>query len=626
MGNIPLDCRLTVLKAGQGTGKTEAGLGAFAGKEPVLLLTHRCTLAKDLQSRYNRLAAGRTEVGHYQQVGPLDTYSGSLAIVVNSLYKLDIREFRNAYVYIDEVSQLLAALSDRILDDSRERVVRSLSQLLRVAKAVIVADKDVTHHDVTLLSRWMNLTPSQVRVIHNSFVRPGRQLHWHHNEPSILTTLLSRCDAGRSLFVASDSKAKCDEIAQLLQDHGLSVCKFTGDIDDDKRASLMQDINLAVRDYDAMVVSPALFTGVDLSQPHFDDVFLLATNTGQLSSRDYLQGLHRVRNPKGEVHVWLHPVSWNKPVKKSCLIQQNCGSLLMPFDLDEQTARDLHSGYWNYRDHFIESKTAKNQDINNLATELRELLVADGYEILPPYSADPALADLAASVELVTAQAVTKEERTALQEAIINVAARSGESRECSTVTIDLGHTGKIADEYYRLNGNSYEDFEHIVCDIDPRKFAAKVENFELLLEPQETVFQRERHSIRSSLGINPKGLQQRSQLLKDIVVALGGNLRRSTPISSDESARVLLVLQEHDDTLQRFFGQKVPQQPKLMKTLTTLLKKAGLELNSVQKRVNRQRVRDYNLNQHSVELMYRVAGRRQHAHHVYQEDVTLAA
>ena len=368
MEPLELQARLTALKASQGVGKTHVGLRAVAGFRPVLLITHLQTLTADLQTRFNEVSPS-APAAHYRNEQPLGAASGNLAIVVNSLHKLRPEAYRGGSVYIDEVSQLLDAVAGEHFDDRRAPVLYALKQVLCAAARVVVSDRDVQLEHVQFLLRLMEADTSEAEVVHNSYLPAKRHVRWHPSEESLRSRLGERLGQGKKVFVASDSKKYILRLRTSMESAGHAVKVVAGRKRGEAPDPFVGNINEQVTGLDALLVSPALFTGVDIHVRHFDDVYVVAHNgTGRIRSTDFLQAMRRVREPLGEVHVWVttkSSVGSGSPTTVASAPGDEGGHVMLA-----------------YRDYLAWSERRRREDVARLHQSVKDTLRAEAYNLV----------------------------------------------------------------------------------------------------------------------------------------------------------------------------------------------------------------------------------------------------
>jgi hypothetical protein len=615
---LELDKRLTALISTQGTGKTEMALQALAGCDQVVILTHLRSLAADVQRRFNQQEP-ITPAAHYQHVN-LPSYKGSLAIVVNSLPRVDLENYRGCAVFIDEGSQLLRALYGDHMDSIRGEVLASLQQLLKHASHIVIGDADLSPADLRLFAAWAEVDKTEIEVIRNAFIRQGRRAYFHHDptDASIRATLLRRVFAGHKAFVGVDSRERAKELAVELQGRGRRVLLITSETDDFTREAVMRDINLAVQGYDILITSPSLFTGVDLSDPYFEDVYLFVTNIGELPSTTYVQALQRVRNPQGEVHVWVRPINWNKPTDpkhiSTDVVQRSLMSL-GSLDLGMDAVIEVLQKGKVLLEHYSETTAWRNDDINNLQGRLINRLAEAGYELEHLESKQVVLeSSVGALIDSAKSPAVKDDLLQQIIKSPTDYITPLEDGRFRMEPSVIRGeHVARVAARYKHLNGNSREDFADIVRHINPEQFAQQVENFEALVIPRDELRRRELEAHKHATPFDFRGQVAKGTLLKALIKALGGTLRRDEPLSHSDVSAVQAVFQEHSNVLRVMFKQATPtDEAGVIKTLNALLNKLGLSLEVSRPRQGGEgRPRQYSLDQHRVGVMEGVAKRR---------------
>ncbi|MBD2254747.1 bifunctional DNA primase/helicase, partial [Nostoc parmelioides FACHB-3921] len=131
--------------------------------------------------------------------------------------------------------------------------------------------------------------------------------------------------------------------------------------------------------------SPSLGTGVDISQYHFDAVFGVFHGVSQTAT-ECAQQLWRYR-PKVPLHVWVAPkppfgyLDTNPTKIKERLLQTNEITAFL-LRIDRETGKRGAEKDWAL-EAYCKIKSARHQSINNLRTDLRELLKQMGNQIVP---------------------------------------------------------------------------------------------------------------------------------------------------------------------------------------------------------------------------------------------------
>ncbi|MEL7476801.1 MAG: plasmid replication protein, CyRepA1 family, partial [Cyanobacteria bacterium J06555_12] len=127
------------------------------------------------------------------------------------------------------------------------------------------------------------------------------------NKSALIARLLEAIALKQKVFVATDSKSDSKTIAQLLaQIEDAAPTSKTLIINSDTsggdiEVEFIRNVNEDVLDYDIVIATPSMATGVSIEVNHFDCVFGLFN--GVLSDSDIAQALARVRAPIPRI-VW----------------------------------------------------------------------------------------------------------------------------------------------------------------------------------------------------------------------------------------------------------------------------------------------------------------------------------
>ncbi|MGB3758821.1 MAG: DUF3854 domain-containing protein [Rivularia sp. (in: cyanobacteria)] len=152
-----------------------------------------------------------------------------------------------------------------------------------------------------------------------------------------------------------------------------------------EHVAFIKDITNAVKDVDALLASPSLGTGVDIPNYHFDAVYGAFHGTSQTAT-ECAQQLYRYR-PKVPFHVWVAPrppfgyKDTNANKIKERLLQTNQLTAFL-IRIDRETGKRGAEKDWAL-DAYCQIEAKRNQSMNNLRTDLRELLTEMGNQIIP---------------------------------------------------------------------------------------------------------------------------------------------------------------------------------------------------------------------------------------------------
>ena len=207
---------------------------------------------------------------------------------------------------------------------------------------------------------------------------------------------------GQKIMVVADSKAFIKKTEEMLTGEqgkkvvcteeseqpsplgNLRIWSIHGDNSgSEENKVFIKDISSAVKDIDVLLASPSLGTGVDIGGDRFEAVFGAFHATTQ-SATECAQHLHRFR--KGvPIHLWVAP----KPpfgyqetnatkIKEKMLASNKMTAFLIR--LDKETYTRGAEKDWAL-DAYCQIEANRNRSINNLRSDLQDLLTSMGYNL-----------------------------------------------------------------------------------------------------------------------------------------------------------------------------------------------------------------------------------------------------
>ncbi|MBD2472011.1 DUF3854 domain-containing protein [Nostoc sp. FACHB-145] len=421
------------LASDMGTGKTEL-LVTLRKENPDLSFLnngHRVSLLKNLSDRlktemYSALASGDW------------AKAKALSITVDSLYKMANNLQAYDVLFIDEACQYLAhLLKSKTCKEHRGAILEVLEFLVYNAKLVVLAD---AHLDDLTIDFFMKMRPQgeQPYIIKNEYRSGGRQVYWYEslNSSAIVAAFHAQLLLGKKVMLVSDSKRFIKKLERALNEAEGQGCRGAGgkektkvlgeeertgtklssapllprspalfddtpESDEDKKLRIwtihsensgsdenvyfIREINTAIQDIDALLATPSLGTGVDISTYHFDAIFGVFHAVSQ-SATECAQQLWRYR-PNVPMHVWVvpHPpfgyAETNARHIKQKILQKNEMTAFL-IRIDKETGARGAEKDWAL-DTSCQIEAQRNWSINNLRADLRSLLQEMGNTIVP---------------------------------------------------------------------------------------------------------------------------------------------------------------------------------------------------------------------------------------------------
>ncbi|MBO3458417.1 plasmid replication protein, CyRepA1 family [Aetokthonos hydrillicola] len=387
---------LVVLCSDMGTGKTEL-LKRWRDENPeqrFLNNGHRVNLLKNLALRL------QTEM--YSDLGYVGLAKATaLSITIDSLHKLNTQALTYGCVFIDEACQYLThLLHSKTCKEHRAAILEVLEYIVYSAPLVVLADAHMD--DVTVdFFRAMRPHGEEPFIIKNEWKNGGRTVYWYEGDDNsaLVAQISAALMAGLKIMVVSDSKRFVKKLEQSLcvplrvDDNDATSCSLglrvwsihSDNSGSEENVAFIKDITNAVKGLDALLTSPSLGTGVDIPDYHFDAVFGAFHGISQTAT-ECAQQLYRYR-PKVPIHVWVAPKppfgykETNATKIKERLLQTNEMTAFL-IRIDRKTGRRGAEKDWAL-DAYVHIMAKRHQSMNNLRSDLRELLTEMGNKIIP---------------------------------------------------------------------------------------------------------------------------------------------------------------------------------------------------------------------------------------------------
>ncbi len=299
---IPTDNHLIALIGAKGTGKSwfleQLAQLAKAQNLPIIALTHRIQLSSVLAERL-----GLTYIDNLEEK---NSDAVNIALVIDSLAKINTKKFKGAYVFIDEVVQTLEHfMIGETCAFKRQTILESLKNLAKIiienGGKFVIADADLNGTTLRFFSGLLgDETPY---LIQNTYCEPSYKC-WLSNgfiattprgraikcPADILSTVIAKALNGERIFICctgqkEESKWGSITIEALLLRFGIkSVIRIDSDtIKDPSHLAFKaaNKINEICDNYQIIIATPTLGTGVSIeNQKKFDLVCGIFTGVG----------------------------------------------------------------------------------------------------------------------------------------------------------------------------------------------------------------------------------------------------------------------------------------------------------------------------------------------------------
>nr|WP_242045813.1 plasmid replication protein, CyRepA1 family [Calothrix sp. FACHB-1219] len=326
---IPSSKQLIALKSPKGTGKTYffqwiTDPVIRSGEKKVLVITHRVQLGLQIVERLGLpfiTEVRQTEQGSHFGVG----------MCIDSLHpksqaKFNPDEWKGCWVILDEIMQLIwHLLSSSTCQKERVSIIKTFKQLLLNAVnyggKIFIADADLNDIAIDFIKGLLGQEIESF-IVENTFkfVEPWQvNLAKGKNPAQLVNILTEKIEEGRKCFVClSGQKPKSRWGSYNLEKYyqkrypDLRILRIdSSTVEDPKHPAFGSTANLneIVKDYDLILSTATIETGVSIEFEHFDYVFGIFQ--GVQTTDSVRQHLSRYRPPVPR-YIWLNGVGINK--------------------------------------------------------------------------------------------------------------------------------------------------------------------------------------------------------------------------------------------------------------------------------------------------------------------------
>ncbi|EHU4840772.1 DEAD/DEAH box helicase family protein [Vibrio parahaemolyticus] len=295
----------------------------------ITIVVHRITLTHDIYKRVEtyineNLPKLKNKIWHYETRVAFNN-PHVLVVCVNSITRPDIVEFvsNSKVVIVDEFTQVLDNITKLLEGDGLETTVQKaqatfdlLAEKIADYQTTFIAlDADMESKTIKLISKHTNAESETMvfNIIHPEcklpLIQRRKQAVFHRDKKNTaqIKSLLQRWIDERNeaykkatnngrFFVAVDNKNQSVALAEYCKQEGLSVCLINSDTTqakDNFGAYGLMRHTCEPENFDVVIFSPSITSGVSWTTPHFTKGIVIANKT--IASGNLKQMLFRFR-------------------------------------------------------------------------------------------------------------------------------------------------------------------------------------------------------------------------------------------------------------------------------------------------------------------------------------------
>lgn len=381
-GNTP---KYLLLESTQGTGKSTLAKELTKNSGPVIAIVHRKSLASQIAKQckwkdYRELKVN-PESGKYLIEEP------RIVITLDSLWKLPLECFAECTLILDEVDQLAAHVFNSTCRKYRIEILKAFTYIMENAKSILAMSADIDSSVHKLLA----ISGKEFVHIRNLYRSQRKAIEVARKE-KLIELILQSLENGERAAIPCSEKSTANKILQLLSTKypEKKFLNINADTAQYRTHQMAMENPELLKQYDAVIYSPAIFTGVDFNVGGFDKVYLIAEDN-KLRATDLVQAAARFRQAK-ELYYYVVNKSGRKETDKEILWKQviskgqasvnargpSAYELLVPhIGISADSEVNHHFQHWF--DVFLEVLSETNQQTNHLKYKFEAVLRKRGY-------------------------------------------------------------------------------------------------------------------------------------------------------------------------------------------------------------------------------------------------------
>jgi hypothetical protein len=396
---------ILAIASGKGTGKTKFIAQTIATTETVLSSGHRVALMRNLCERLRLDYRGDLDKTNGRFITGAG-YALRIGFCVDSLLAIDPEQFRGCDLVVDEVVQVLRHLltsSTCARDGKRPALLARFQDLVRTARRVIVADADLDNASLHYLQDLREEEGREVFLIRNDYQVMGYPVEFIEcpGRSVIISKLMlavGQLSPGKVCMVVTDTKNTSKLVAAHIAKHYpqlrvLLINSETSGSEAEREFITTPDTVLAREEYDVIIASPSMATGVSIESPGVISEVYGIFNGCSATDADMAQALDRVREAVPRV-VWCaefgsnySPISraTNKiQIKQDLLEQTTATTQIIRAGLRSETLGAIAHYDWRSDPHinlWAAMSAAQNYSMSHLRVALLVRLRYEGKQV-----------------------------------------------------------------------------------------------------------------------------------------------------------------------------------------------------------------------------------------------------
>ena len=314
-----LDEKIIIIKSIQGTGKTFFLEEMRKSGEKLVYVSPRESLCRDASERL-----GIEFYLNLEKESSCSVFDSELAVCLNSLHKFHalIKNIEGYVLCIDEIDNTIKDLmSSPLLRDGQDREFRSriyaiLIDLIKKAKRIILTSSDIPYSVLQFLED-NNL--KDYFFIENEYKDDKKYVQYNSFE-LLLGEIKKEIDSNNKLSISLNCKNTAKKIKRYIEKHKPETrILFLEQKKTKQEAQILKERDFS--EYDIVIFTPTIFTGVDFNIEFGLKHFMFITNNRTVNHFEALQSCFRFRKAS-EIHFYIKHIEGQKETDKEIIKQK----------------------------------------------------------------------------------------------------------------------------------------------------------------------------------------------------------------------------------------------------------------------------------------------------------------
>ncbi|MCZ8157663.1 MAG: hypothetical protein O9264_16210 [Leptospira sp.] len=296
--------KFVLIQSLQGTGKTEF-ISKYLESKKFIYVIHRIELCKEV---FNRLNNSGIKVELYSKIKSwkFEEFDQSIIICLDSLHKLNFKNYRNCTIIFDEYDQVFKHLFGKTCESKIRDIYSKLRDLVRVTDQVIAMSADSSKASLHFFKKC--LKADNIEYIFNQFIPfKDRKATVYSDRNIWFKKIKETIESGKKVSIGCVKKNSTERLYNDLKEMfpQKSILHITSKNKNYYEERICLEDSNNVTNYDIFIFSPIIGTGRDFSFEYSTENFLLIDASNILSSTDCFQMATRFRKFK-HLHVFLN--------------------------------------------------------------------------------------------------------------------------------------------------------------------------------------------------------------------------------------------------------------------------------------------------------------------------------